>query len=101
MNEHMLNWCKGILVFLAAFGLACFANVACYFWLSSGFGVIPVNDGVVGMGFPFVMLERGGYDGREEFYEKAAAANLLVAVCFGALATAVWRFRKWRSLSIS
>ncbi len=96
MMPRLDKWYRTFRVFLATLGLACLGNVASYFWFSAGYGVIPVNDGVLAMGFPFVMFERGGYDGREEFYAKAAAGNLLFAICFGALGTTVWYFTKRR-----
>jgi hypothetical protein len=82
--NRMPKWWRRFLAFVVGFGLACFANLLSYFVLSSGYGVIPVNDGVVAIGFPLVMFERGGSDGRDEFYWKAAIGNLLLALGFAA-----------------
>jgi hypothetical protein len=81
-----------LLIFLATVGLACFVNVVSYFVRSSGYGVLEINDGVIGVGWPFLMFEEGGIDGRHRFYLKAAAANFAVAAGVGALVAGVWYF---------
>jgi hypothetical protein len=84
------------LILLATVGVACFVNAASYFVRSSGWGVIQINDGVIGIGWPFLMFEEGGFDGRHRFYLKAAVANFAFAVALGALVSTVWYFAKRR-----
>lgn len=71
---------KRIIVWVAvSISLFIIANGASYFLRSSGYGVIQVNDGILRVGFPFVMFERGGIDGHELFSASAALGNLFVA----------------------
>ena len=59
------------------------ANTASYFIRSDGYGVLGVQDGIVRVGCPFLMLERGGFVHREFVSLSAALGNLFVlnSVC--------------------
>ena len=76
-----------ILVIVAAI----IANAASYFLLSDGYGVQKWNDGLIRIGFPFLMYERGGFDFRDKFYADAAAKNLGVAIGVALLGAVIFR----------
>ena len=88
-NSHIR---RIVVPFCFGVGLVFFANVASYFLLSAGYGVLPINDGVIAIGFPFVIFEQGGLAGREDFYIEGAVGDLLIALFFGALAASVRHF---------
>lgn len=81
-------------MFLAVVGICLLANAASFFALSSGYGVLKVNDGIIRVGFPFLMFEEGGFAYRCNFYWKAAAGNLSVALLLGALVSTMWHFMR-------
>ena len=81
-----------VMVFFAGVGLICCINAGSYFWLSSGCGVFTVYDGIRAFGFPFVVFEEGGLEGRREFYWGAVRSDLLIALAFGILAVLGYHF---------
>jgi apolipoprotein N-acyltransferase len=68
------------LAFLGA--LSCIAflviNGISYFVRSDGYGVTKWEDGIVQVGFPFLIFEEGGFDYRRHFSLQAVFGNLLV-----------------------
>lgn len=74
-------------IFWAFVGLCLFVvtNAASYFVRSDGYGLPGVQDGIIRVGCPFLMLEVGGFAHREYLSVTAAVGNLLVA----ALATGI------------
>ena len=60
--------------------IAVLANAASYFWLSEGWGITSLNDGLTRVGFPFLIFEKGGIDGRSVFDGHAAIKNSLLAI---------------------
>ena len=70
------------------------ANSASYFIRSDGYGVLGVQDGIVRVGCPFLMLERGGFVHREFVSLSAALGNLFVASITAAFALAISHFMK-------
>jgi hypothetical protein len=68
---------------LAAFCLFAVSSLGSYFLRSTGYGLFQVNDGLLQVGFPFLMFDRGGFEGRELFSASAALGNLLVASVAG------------------
>lgn len=65
------------------------ANGASYFFRSDAFGLPGVQDGIVRVGCPFLMIERGGFAHREFASLSAAMNNLLVASIAAALALGI------------
>ena len=55
------------------------ANVISYFSRSDGFGVRGVQDGMIRIGVPYVMIEGGGFAHHETVSLRAALINLLIA----------------------
>jgi len=82
-------------VFLVAFGLFLVGNIVSYFLLSDGYGVRQVNDGIIRVGWPFVIFERDGFSYREEFYIKAAALDLVCAIFISTAIAVVFMFRAY------
>jgi hypothetical protein len=67
-----------LLWILATFLLLAVASVISYFLRSDGYGLLEVNDGLIRVGFPFLMFQEGGYGFRREFFWGAALCNLIV-----------------------
>jgi hypothetical protein len=88
---------SAVRVFLCVFALAGIANVLSYFVLSDGFGIRVGNDGIIRAGWPFLVFERGGIDGRDEFYPDGALRNLVVAVAIAVVISGAWHLNRWRS----
>jgi hypothetical protein len=81
---------KRIMVWvLASVCLFVIANGASYFLRSDGFGLPGVQDGIVRVGCPFLMMERGGFAHREFVSMSAALGNLIVASLTAALVLGV------------
>ena len=55
-------------------------NGLSYFVLSDGYGVLKVYDGVVRIGFPFVIFERGGIAYQEYFHADSLGPNMLCSL---------------------
>lgn len=55
-------------------------NGVSYLVRSDGHGVTKVADGIVQVGFPFLIFEEGGLDYRRHFSLQALLGNLLVAI---------------------
>jgi hypothetical protein len=81
---------RAVTVFLLVLGFAILANIASYFLLSTGYGIVKWNDGLVRFGFPFVVYEAGGIDGRSEFYWWTAVKNLFIAIGVAAAVACLW-----------
>jgi hypothetical protein len=64
---------------LASVCLFVLANWASYFFRSDGFGLLGVQDGIVRVGCPFLIIEPGGFSHREFLSLSAATSNLLLA----------------------
>ena len=75
------------LFFLALASLSVFvaASTVSYFVLSDGHGVRLGADGIIRLGLPFMMFERGGIDYRCAFYWRSATGNLAFATASTAL----------------
>jgi hypothetical protein len=54
-------------------------NAASYFCRSDGYGLPGAQDGIARIGWPFLMMERGGFADREYVSPSAAMGDLLVA----------------------
>jgi hypothetical protein len=74
---------------LASVCLFVIANGASYFFRSDGFGLPGVQDGIVRVGCPFLMIERGGFAHREFVSMSAALGNLFVASIMAAFVLGV------------
>ena len=74
---------------LASVCLFVVVNGASYFFRSDGFGIPGIQDGIVRIGCPFLMVERGGFAHREFASLPAAIDNLLLASIAAALALGV------------
>jgi hypothetical protein len=83
MAKRFLVWV------LASVCLFVIANSASYFLRSDGFGLPGVRDGIVRVGCPFLMMERGGFVHREFVSMAAALGNLFVASIIAALVLGV------------
>jgi hypothetical protein len=82
---------KALTVFLVVIGMALLVNVASYFVLSDHHGRFRKGeDSVTRIGFPFLVHERGGVDGRNRFYWTAVGKNVAVAVSFAIPVTSFW-----------
>ena len=82
---------SGLAVFILLMLAAVLANVASYFLLSDRYGVQwGWQDLVVRVGFPFLMFERGGFNGRDNFYVGAAAKNLTIALAIAVVGALVF-----------
>lgn len=73
VTKRIIGW------MLATLCLFVVANAASYFLRSDGYGLPGVQDGVVRVGFPFLMMERGGFAHHEFVNLPAALGNLLIA----------------------
>jgi hypothetical protein len=66
----------------SAVAISCIAflviNGISYFVRSDGYGVRKVEDGIVQVGFPFLIFEEGGFAYRRRFSLQAVFGNLLV-----------------------
>lgn len=86
---------KRVIVWVLASGcLFVVANVASYFLRSDGYGLPGVQDGIVRVGCPFLMIERGGFAHREFVSMSAAIGNLFVASITAAFALGLGYFMK-------
>jgi hypothetical protein len=90
---------SAVRVFLCVVAFAGMANVLSYFVLSDGFGLRPGNDGIIRVGWPCLMLERGGIDGRDEFYSDRALRNLIIAIAIAVVISGAWYVIRRRSSS--
>jgi hypothetical protein len=77
-------------VFAIVLLIGCVVNGISYFLRSDGYGLQRVADGLVRWGVPFLVLDKGGVDGRDRFYWKALAANALCAVGLAIFVTVLW-----------
>jgi hypothetical protein len=71
-------------------------NGISYFVRSDGYGLLDVNDGIVRIGYPFLMCEHGGFVRREFFSLSAAFGNVLATCAVVAIVSAA-KTRSWRS----
>jgi Protein of unknown function (DUF3732) len=83
MRSSFLKW-LGYWI-LATGGLFVIANCASYFLRPDGFRMRNTADGIVRVGCPFVMLERGGFAYHEKVSMKAFCKNVMVAAGVAAL----------------
>ena len=69
------------LAFLVAISCVAFLviNGISYFVRSDGYGVTKVEDGIVQVGFPFLIFEEGGFAYRRHFSLQAVFGNLMAA----------------------
>lgn len=79
---------------VASVGLFVVANAASYFLRSDGFGLPGVEDGIVRVGCPFLLMERGGFAHREFLSPSAALGNLFIASVTAAIALGIYYFMK-------
>jgi hypothetical protein len=76
------------LVFVVVFVAA---NAISYFVLSDGNGIRQVYDGMIRVGWPFLIYERGGVVYRSEFHGLAALGDTLIAAAGSGVAVFLWR----------
>lgn len=65
---------------LASLCLFVVANTASYFLRSDGYGLRDVQDGIVRIGCPFLIIERGGFAHREFVSLSAALGNAVTSL---------------------
>jgi hypothetical protein len=87
-SRRIILWLLiGTIMFLVVCG-------ASYFLRSDGYGVLDYRDGIIRVGFPFVIVERGGQVYREYFSLSAALADLSLALIAAALVFGTGYFAK-------
>ena len=85
----MKRFIKGFLIVLLAFGIT---NVISYYVRSDK---PEGDDGIRGVGFPFLVWEEGGFAYRNHFSHAALWGDIAVAVCASAAAgVLVWRLSR-------
>ena len=67
------------------------ANTISFFVLSDGYGIQRVADGIIRVGWPLLMFERGGLAFRCEFYGLSALGDLAIAAVASGAALFLWR----------
>ena len=83
-----------IMWLLASVCLFVLANAASYFLRSDGYGLAGVQDGIIRVGCPVLMMERGGFAHREFVSLSAALGNLFIASITAAFALGIAYFMK-------
>ena len=79
---------------LVSVSLSLGSSMVSYFLRSDGFGMPGIQDGIIRVGCPFLMVEVGGFSHREHLSLSAALGNLLVAVLTVTTALAFWRLTR-------
>ncbi len=86
---------KRIAIWMVVTGcLFVIANGVSYIIRSDGYGLPGVQDGIIRIGSPFLMMERGGFAHREFVSLYAALGNLFVASIGATLVLGVGYFRR-------
>lgn len=75
------------------------ANATSYFLRSDGYGLPGIRDGVVRVGWPFLMIERGGFSYREFGSPLAAVGNFVVTSITAAIVMVIGYFAKRAAVS--
>jgi hypothetical protein len=85
---------KVVRIFVTVIAACLFGNVLSFFLLSDGHGINPGNDGIIRLGWPFVLFERGGFGYRSVIHVKAAALDSACWLGISALVSFSWSFFK-------
>jgi hypothetical protein len=82
---------KGILAWvLLTAAIFTATTVVSYFFLSDGYGLPNVSDGITRIGFPFTFIERGGIVGQEVKSPSSLVGDLLLSSLLALIAIVIY-----------